>query len=336
MRGDDKKAEVGYCDGCFDLMHAGHFNALRQAAARCGRLVVGIHADAEIARYKGPTVLRQDERYAMLRHLRWVDGVLEGAPYEPTAETLRRAGADACFHGDDLPAVSASGEHAYGALEREGKFRTFARTPGVSTTHISSRLLELAQHQQAGGNNSKEGGGGGADRSLPPAGPVSMELLRAFAPCAAKGGACVLVPSTFDLFHAGHASVLERAAGLGLRVVAGVVDSRDAVVPLAQRAVAVAACRWVDGVVIGVGASASDAELDEFGVEVVVAHAFDPQRELRAPPQAAASRRGTLREIRGERDYLTKAEILRRVREGADAYAERNRACRAKPGAPAW
>lgn len=328
MRGDDKKVEVGYCDGCFDLMHAGHFNALRQASARCGRLVVGIHADAEIARYKGPTVLRQDERYAMLRHLRWVDGVLEGAPYEPTAETLRRAGADVCFHGDDLPAVSASGEHAYGALEREGMFRTFARTPGVSTTHISSRLLELAQHQ--------EGGDQGEERHGGPAGPVSMELLRAFAPCAAKGGACVLVPSTFDLFNAGHASVLERAADLGLRVVAGVVDSSDAVVPLAQRAVAVAACRWVDNVVIGVGASASDAELDEFGVEVVVAHAFDPQRELRAPPQAAASRRGTLREIRGERDYLTKAEILRRVCEGAGAYTERNRACRAKPGAPAW
>lgn len=44
-------------------MHYGHANALRQARAMGDYLVVGVHSDAEIEKHKGPTVMKEQERY---------------------------------------------------------------------------------------------------------------------------------------------------------------------------------------------------------------------------------------------------------------------------------
>lgn len=52
-----------YMDGCFDMMHYGHCNALRQARALGDQLVVGVVSDAEIIANKGPPVTPLDERY---------------------------------------------------------------------------------------------------------------------------------------------------------------------------------------------------------------------------------------------------------------------------------
>lgn len=51
------KAHRGYVDGCFDLCHVGHFNAIRQAAGTVDTLIVGPNSDEEIERNKGPTIL---------------------------------------------------------------------------------------------------------------------------------------------------------------------------------------------------------------------------------------------------------------------------------------
>lgn len=67
-----KKKNIGkrrvrvYMDGCFDLMHYGHANALRQAKALGDELVVGLVSDEEIVANKGPPVLSMDERYRYL------------------------------------------------------------------------------------------------------------------------------------------------------------------------------------------------------------------------------------------------------------------------------
>lgn len=50
-------------DGCFDLMHYGHANALRQAKSAGDELVVGVVSDEQIVANKGPPVLSMEERY---------------------------------------------------------------------------------------------------------------------------------------------------------------------------------------------------------------------------------------------------------------------------------
>ena len=51
-----------YMDGCFDMMHYGHCNALRQARALGDELVVGVVSDEEIIANKGPPVTPLRER----------------------------------------------------------------------------------------------------------------------------------------------------------------------------------------------------------------------------------------------------------------------------------
>ncbi|VDD85103.1 unnamed protein product, partial [Enterobius vermicularis] len=52
-----------WCDGCFDTVHYGHANQLRQAKQFGNCLIAGVHTDAEIELYKGPPVFTQEERY---------------------------------------------------------------------------------------------------------------------------------------------------------------------------------------------------------------------------------------------------------------------------------
>lgn len=60
--GKKKKKVRVYMDGCFDMMHYGHANALRQARALGDELVVGVVSDEEIKANKGPPVMSMDER----------------------------------------------------------------------------------------------------------------------------------------------------------------------------------------------------------------------------------------------------------------------------------
>src|SRR3989338_4910335 len=70
-----------WCDGCFDMMHHGHANALRQAKALGDVLVVGVHSDEEIRKHKGPPVMTESERYQAVAACKWVDEVVKDAPY---------------------------------------------------------------------------------------------------------------------------------------------------------------------------------------------------------------------------------------------------------------
>jgi len=42
--GDKKEVRV-WVDGCFDMVHFGHANALRQAKGLGTKLIVGVHSD---------------------------------------------------------------------------------------------------------------------------------------------------------------------------------------------------------------------------------------------------------------------------------------------------
>mmetsp|Transcript_16837 Transcript_16837/g.68802 ORF Transcript_16837/g.68802 Transcript_16837/m.68802 type:complete len:390 (-) Transcript_16837:708-1877(-) len=133
-----------YMDGCFDMMHFGHANALRQAKSLGDVLVVGICPDDEIRRNKGPPVMNNDERLAAVESVKWVDEIITNVPYDVTADFLKTLiedhGVDFIVHGDD-PCLGPDGRDVYAAVKEEKKFRTVKRTEGVSSTDILDRIM---------------------------------------------------------------------------------------------------------------------------------------------------------------------------------------------------
>ena len=68
---------VVFTNGCFDILHLGHIEYLRQAASLADFLVVGLNSQTSVSRLKGPSRPIQDEksRAAVLASLTSVDAV---------------------------------------------------------------------------------------------------------------------------------------------------------------------------------------------------------------------------------------------------------------------
>ena len=78
----EDKMNRGYIDGAFDLVHSGHFNAIRQAKGINHHLVCGPNMDSAIEAAKGPTILKEHERIAIISAVKWVDEVCHHSPYD--------------------------------------------------------------------------------------------------------------------------------------------------------------------------------------------------------------------------------------------------------------
>ena len=76
--------------------------AFRQARQLGTKLIVGIHSDEDISLHKGPPVFTMEERVKIVKGIKWVDEVVENAPYLVQLEVLDKYNCDFCAHGDDI------------------------------------------------------------------------------------------------------------------------------------------------------------------------------------------------------------------------------------------
>jgi cytidyltransferase-like protein len=111
-------------------------------------LLVGIPNDTETHKRKGLTVLTDKERAESLRHCKWVDEVIEDAPWIVTPEFLEQHSIDYVAH-DDEPYVSEDSDDIYKPCKQAGKFMVTQRTEGISTTYIITKYVFIVYTQLA-------------------------------------------------------------------------------------------------------------------------------------------------------------------------------------------
>lgn len=69
---------VGFTNGCYDLLHAGHLRSLWEAKRQCDRLIVAVNTDDSIKRSKGESrpIQKEEVRSLVLAALEMVDAVI--------------------------------------------------------------------------------------------------------------------------------------------------------------------------------------------------------------------------------------------------------------------
>ncbi|CAG8653871.1 19051_t:CDS:2 [Gigaspora margarita] len=131
-----------YCDGIYDVFHFGHAKSLEQAKKSFPHvyLLVGVCDDETTNKKKGKTVLNERERAESLRHCKWVDEVIEHAPWIVDQEFLDKHNIDYVAH-DDLPYASGDTDDVYAFVKEQGRFLPTQRTDGISTSDIITRIV---------------------------------------------------------------------------------------------------------------------------------------------------------------------------------------------------
>lgn len=131
-----------YVDMVGDLFHAGHVSLLREARQLGDWLVVGVLSDDTAASYKRRPIMSLAERVAVIESCRYVDEVIEDAPFRVTERFLDEHAITLVVHGDDLSPEGV--QYVYGPAAAAGKVAYIARTGGISTTQLIQRVLDAA------------------------------------------------------------------------------------------------------------------------------------------------------------------------------------------------
>ena len=73
-----KKQKIGFTNGCFDILHAGHVSYLEQAKIKVDFLIVGLNSDSSVRKLKGNNrpVINELDRARVLCSLEAVDAVI--------------------------------------------------------------------------------------------------------------------------------------------------------------------------------------------------------------------------------------------------------------------
>ena len=134
--------KVVFTNGCFDLLHLGHFRYLADARRLGDMLIVGLNSDLSVTGIKGPgrPITPQEHRAEILAGLEAVDVVVLFDQPDPLA-LITLIQPDILVKGGDWPLDQVVGRDV--VREHGGTVLTIPLTPGVSTTDIIRRILTL-------------------------------------------------------------------------------------------------------------------------------------------------------------------------------------------------
>lgn len=131
--------KIVFTNGCFDILHEGHINLLREARSLGTRLIVGINSDRSVRAIKGAgrPLVTQEARAAVLMALRAVDEVLIFDENTPEA-LIKKIKPDVLVKGGDWTAEQIVG--ADFVTRGGGEVFSIPFRKNISTTEIIEKI----------------------------------------------------------------------------------------------------------------------------------------------------------------------------------------------------
>lgn len=131
-----------YSDGIFDLFHIGHSRLFSQVKHMFPNvyLIVGVCNDASTIKHKGQVVMNEKERYESVSQCRYVDEVIENAPWVLDIDFLNKHNIDYVAH-DEAPYAGVGTADVYEFVKKLDKFLPTKRGAKISTTSIITRII---------------------------------------------------------------------------------------------------------------------------------------------------------------------------------------------------
>ena len=141
---------VGFTNGCFDLVHAGHIALLAAARAQCDRLIVALNSDASVRLLKGPTrpINSLEKRAQVISAIRYVDCVLAFEEETPL-ELIKRLSPDVLIKGADYTVEGVVGGDVVRAAG--GRVYLAALVDGQSTSNMVRHIRDTVPAGQRDG-----------------------------------------------------------------------------------------------------------------------------------------------------------------------------------------
>ncbi len=132
---------VGFTNGCFDIVHAGHIALLAAARAQCDRLIVALNTDSSVQVLKGPSrpINALDKRVQVIAAIRYVDCVIAFGEQTPL-ELITRLVPDVLIKGADYTAETVVGADVVQAAG--GRVYLAPLVQGQSTTNVVDQIRE--------------------------------------------------------------------------------------------------------------------------------------------------------------------------------------------------
>lgn len=134
---------VVYVAGAFDLFHVGLLDFLEQARKHGDYIIVGLHTDEEVNRYKGSNfpIMNLHERVLSVLACRYVNQVIIGAPYDVSKDIIDQFKIDVVVHGKTPVHPTSVGTDPYAHPKNLGIFTEVDSTNPLTTADIVERII---------------------------------------------------------------------------------------------------------------------------------------------------------------------------------------------------
>jgi choline-phosphate cytidylyltransferase len=142
---EDNKIVRVYTDGIYDLFHRGHIESLKicKNLFPNTHLIVGIIGDESAKNYKREPIYQEDDRYEIIRNIRFVDEIVPAAPLIITEEFINEHKIDYVVHGFSNPSDANKQDDFFKVPIEKNIFMEVPYYSKISTTDIIKKIMNM-------------------------------------------------------------------------------------------------------------------------------------------------------------------------------------------------